>query len=424
MDNKFRLPKRYEGTEYCVWIEYRQLAMEYKPECNLSSGFPDFPAFPEYLTNYITDVVDKESDHLMYQYTRGFGHPRLVKAISELYGKLLGRKIDPQSEVLATIGGYEALFCAIHGFAGPGDEVIIVEPYFDCYVPMTVSTGATPIFVPLRNKGSNPNYASSKDWVLDPDELARAFNRRTKLFILNTPHNPLGKVFTYDELQLIADLCKKHDVICISDEVYEWLVYKPAKHIRMATLEGMWDRTITIGSAGKIFSATGLKVGWVYCPAELMKNLFTVHQNCVHCGTTFVQEATARCLEHELSLLGTPDCYLENLSAILQPKRDYFCRVLRDAGFAPSIPEGGYFIVSKWSNLAHKVNLDSETGPNRDFKFTKWMTKNVKLHGIPVSCFYREQNTSLGEEYVRYCFFKKDETLAKAESILKNWIGM
>nr|XP_018900444.1 PREDICTED: kynurenine--oxoglutarate transaminase 3-like isoform X1 [Bemisia tabaci] len=424
MYDKFCLPERYEGTEYCVWMEYRQLALEYKPECDLSSGFPDFPAFPDHLKKYVAEVTnDKDLDHVLYQYTRGYGHPRLVNAISKLYSKLVGRHIQPMSEVLVTIGGCEALYCAINGHVGPGDEVIIIEPFFDCYESMTICAGGTPVFVPLRNKGKSSDCASSRDWVLDPDELTRAFSNKTKLFILNTPHNPLGKVFTFEELHLIAKLCKKYNVICVSDEVYEWLVYKPARHIRMATLPGMWERTITIGSAGKTFSATGLKLGWAFSPAKLMKNLFIAHQNSVRCGVTLIQEVAARCLEHETSLLGTSDSYLENLSTGLQPKRDYFCRVLTDAGFNPSIPEGGYFVFSKWSNLAHRVNLSSEKDPYIDFKFTKWMTKNLKLHGIPVSCFYREQNRSLGENYVRYCYFKKDETLAKAEAILTNWSG-
>nr|XP_018908432.1 PREDICTED: kynurenine--oxoglutarate transaminase 3 isoform X1 [Bemisia tabaci] len=420
-DNKFSLPERYKGTEYSVWVEYIQLAIEHKPDCNLGQGFPDFPAPPEYLPKYIAEVT--ESNHLMNQYTRGFGHPRLVNAIADLYSKLIGRKLDPLSEILVTIGAYEALYCAIHGNVGPGDEVIIVEPYFDCYEPMTISAGGTPVFIPLRNKSNNPDSGSSADWVLDPDELAKAFNSKTKLFILNTPHNPLGKVFTYEELQVIADLCKKHNVICIADEVYEWLVYKPATHVRMATLPGMWERTITIGSAGKTFSATGWKLGWAYCPKELMKNMVIVHQNCVYTGVTPIQEAVARGFEREISLLGTPNSYFEKMSSMLQPKRDYFCQVLKDVGFAPTIPEGGYFVVSKWSDLAHKADLNSENDSYKDFKFTKWMTKNVKLQGIPYSAFYCPQNKPLGEDYVRYCFFKKDETLSKAESILRDWTG-
>uniref|UniRef100_A0A1B6C996 Aminotransferase class I/classII large domain-containing protein n=2 Tax=Clastoptera arizonana TaxID=38151 RepID=A0A1B6C996_9HEMI len=416
--NKFALPDRFLGSESSVWVEYIQLALEHKP-LNLGQGFPDFAA-PENVTNSLAEIACG-SNVLLHQYTRGFGHPRLIAALSKLYTQLIGQEINPQTEIVVTAGAYEALFSCIQGHTSPGDEVIIIEPFFDCYEPMVRTVGGVPVFIPLRPRKPAGKKMMSSDWVLDPDELASKFNEKTKSIIVNTPHNPIGKVFSLEELNVIADLCKKWNVLCISDEVYEHLVYKPYKHIRMATLPDMWERTITIGSAGKTFSVTGWKTGWAYGPASLMRNLMIVHQNCVYTCSTPLQEAVARGFELELSRLGTPECYFESLAKELEAKRDYMEAFLLDVGMIPTVPEGGYFMMADWTPLESKVNLNAETDKYKDYKFTKWMTKNVKLQGIPPSAFYSEPNKSLGETFVRYCFIKKDENLQEAAKILKTW---
>lgn len=417
--NKFDLPERYRGAGKSVWVEYIQLALEYKP-LNLGQGFPDF-APPDYVTKALADTA-VGPNVLLNQYTRGFGHPRLVNALSKLYSKLIGREINPQTEILVGAGAYEALFATIFGHIGPGDEAIIIEPFFDCYDPMVRNAGGKPVFIPLRLKkkpGSGP--ISSGDWVLDKDELASLFNKNTKMIILNTPHNPLGKVFTLEELQVIADLCKKWNVLCVADEVYEWIVYKPHKHIRIATLPGMWDRTITIGSAGKTFSVTGWKIGWAYGPANLLQNLQIVHQNCVYTCSTPIQEAIAIGFEFELSRLGSPESYFQSLAVELEPKKDLMAKFLSDVGMVPTIPEGGYFMIADWTALEGKVKLNEEKDKYKDYRFTKWMTKNVGLQGIPPSAFYSDPHKNLGENFVRYCFIKKDENLQKAADILRKW---
>ncbi|XP_063973972.1 kynurenine aminotransferase isoform X2 [Diachasmimorpha longicaudata] len=414
--SKFDLPTRYKD-EKSVWVEYIALAAQYSP-LNLGQGFPDFHA-PAHVTTALAKTTTSDNP-LLNQYTRGFGHPRLVSALSTLYSKMLNRKIDANNEILVTSGAYEALFVALQGHTNPGDEWIIIEPFFDCYVPMVESVGGIPKFIPLKPKKST-GITSSADWVFDRKEMESLFNEKTKGIILNTPHNPVGKVFTLDELKFIADLAKKWNTLVVSDEVYEWMVYEPAQHIRIATLPDMYERTITIGSAGKTFSVTGWKIGWAYGPTNLMNNLKIVHQNCVYTCPTPLQEAVAMGFEEELKRYGQPDCYFESLARELLPKRDYMAKFLSDVGMSPTVPEGGYFMIANWKSLEDYVGLDQEQDKYKDYRFTKWMTKNVGVQGIPPSAFYSEQHKHLAEENVRYCFIKKDENLQRAAEILKKW---
>ncbi|XP_058460727.1 kynurenine aminotransferase [Malaya genurostris] len=415
--NKFDLPKRYQGSTESVWVEYIQLAAEYKP-LNLGQGFPDYHA-PKYTTEALAAVAISD-DPLANQYTRGFGHPRLVQALSNLYSQLVNRDINPMTEILVTVGAYEALFATIQGHVDIGDEVIIIEPFFDCYEPMVKAAGGVPKFIPLKPQTTG-RVTSSADWVLDNGELQKLFNEKTKMIIINTPHNPLGKVMNQKELDFIANLCIKWNVLCVSDEVYEHMVFKPYEHVRICTLPGMWNRTITIGSAGKTFSLTGWKIGWAYGPEALLKNLQMVHQNCVYTCSTPIQEAIAISFETELKRLKSPHCYFNSISEELKLKRDYMAKFLEEIGMNPTVPQGGYFMVADWSALAPKVDLTQEIDARRDYRFTKWMTKTIGLQGIPPSAFYSESNKYLGEDLVRYCFFKKDENLRKASKILHDW---
>ncbi|XP_061393634.1 kynurenine aminotransferase [Musca vetustissima] len=412
---KFDLPQRLQGSAPSVWNEYIALAMEYKP-LNLGQGFPD-DAAPEYVTKALAEIA-KDENPLLQQYTRGFGHMRLVQAIAKLYSKLLQREINPLNEVLITAGAYEALYSAIMGHVDVGDEVIIIEPFFDCYHPMVKMAGGVSRFIPLKPTKTEGTI-SSADWVLDEEELKKMFNSKTKMIILNTPHNPIGKVFNQKELELIADLCKKWNVLCLSDEVYEWMVFDGNKHIRICTLPDMWERTITIGSAGKTFSVTGWKTGWAYGPANLIRNLQMVHQNSVYTCATPLQEAVARGFELEMTRLDSPDCFFNSLPRELQVKRDFMAKFLQDAGMKPTIPEGGYFMLADWTNLEKKININSEPDQYRDYKFTKWMTKNMGLQGIPPSAFYSDEHKHLGEDFVRYCFIKKQANLEKASELLE-----
>ncbi|XP_030374949.1 kynurenine--oxoglutarate transaminase 3 isoform X1 [Scaptodrosophila lebanonensis] len=416
--DKFDLPKRLQGSVSSVWNEYITLAMKYNP-LNLGQGFPD-DAPPSYVTQSLADIA-KDANPLLHQYTRGYGHVRLVQALGKLYSGLIGRELNPLNDILITSGAYEALYSTIMGHVDTGDEVIIIEPFFDCYEPMVKMAGGVSRFIPLKLQCKTEGPISSADWVLDDAELEQLFNAKTKMIILNTPHNPTGKVFHRKELERIAELCRKWNVLCVSDEVYEWMVFDGVEHIRICTLPGMWERTITIGSAGKTFSVTGWKIGWAYGPENLIRNLQMVHQNSVYTCPTPLQEGVARSFELELTRLGKPECYFCSLPRELQTKRDFMAKFLSDAGMRPTIPEGGYFMLADWSPLAQKVDLSSEPDKYRDYKFTKWMTKNMGLQGIPPSAFYSVPNKNLGEDFVRYCFIKKQENLDKAAQLLQNW---
>ncbi|KAB5522511.1 hypothetical protein PHYPO_G00160330 [Pangasianodon hypophthalmus] len=409
--------RRLEKVEENVWLEFTKLAAEYKV-VNLGQGFPDFSP-PCFLLESLCNAI--KGGPSMHQYTRAFGHPRLVKILAKFFGRILAREIDPMQEILVSVGAYGALFCAFQALVDEGDEVIIVEPFFDCYESMALMAGGKPVYVSLKPRKVTGPTLSSADWVLCPEELASKFNSRTKAIVINNPNNPLGKVFQREELQMIADLCIKHDVICFSDEVYEWLTYDGAKHIKTASLPGMWERTISVGSAGKSFSATGWKVGWAIGPGHLLKHLQNVHQNSLYHCPTLNQEAVAVAFERESELFGTDESYFKQLPTQLQVKRLKLAESLRSVGLQPFLPEGGYFMITDISSLKVDLNDPSSKNEPYDYRFVKWLIKEKRLGTIPVSAFYSHESRADFQNYIRFCFVKDDSTLKAAEDILRQW---
>ncbi|XP_016003994.2 kynurenine--oxoglutarate transaminase 3 isoform X3 [Rousettus aegyptiacus] len=416
MPLKFKNAKRIEGLDSNVWVEFTKLAAA-PSVVNLGQGFPDISP-PLHVKEGLSKIAAIDS---LNQYTRSSGHPSLVKALSCLYGKIYQNQIDPDKEILVTVGAYGSLFNAIHGFIEEGDEVILIVPFYDCYEAMVRMAGGTPVFISLRSKPVDGQKWSSSDWTLDPEELASKFNSKTKAIILNTPQNPIGKVYTKEELQVIADLCIQYDTLCISDEVYEWLVYSGKKHLKIATFPGMWERTITIGSAGKTFSVTGWKLGWSIGPYHLIKHLQTVQQNTVYNCATPLQEALAQAFWIDIKRMDDPECYFNSLPKELEVKRDRVVNLLESVGLKSVVPDGGYFIIADVSLLDADLSDMKNSNESYDYKFVKWMTKNKKLSAIPVSAFCNTENTSQFEKFVRFCFIKKDSTLDAAEEIIKAW---
>lgn len=409
--------RRVEGVDKNVWVEFTQLAADHKA-LNLGQGFPDFSP-PQFIREAFCTAV-MGGPH-MHQYTRAFGHPHLVESLARFFSRVVGYEIEALEDILVTVGAYQALFCAFQALVDHGDEVIIVEPFFDCYQPMVLMAGGTPVYVPLRPKYQNECVLSSSDWVLSEDELRQKITPKTKAIVINTPNNPLGKVYKREELQVIAELCIKHDLVCISDEVYEWLTYDGAQHVKIASLPGMRDRTITVGSAGKTFSATGWKVGWAISHKRIIKHMKTLHQNSVyHCATT-AQEAVACGFDREFEVFGSADSYFRQLPAMLHSKRLKLAACLEAVGLKPVMPQGGYFMVADVSPLKLEFKDQDANDEEYDFKFVKWLIREKGLATIPVSAFYSPEHQKDFNKYIRFCFVKEDSTLDAAEAILKKW---
>ncbi|XP_053202655.1 kynurenine aminotransferase-like [Panonychus citri] len=396
------------------WVEYGELGTKYN-SVNLCKGFPDFPP-PDHVVEALITAARNQSSH---QYTRQYGHPRLVNILSKMYSQLIGRPVDPLKEILITVGAYEALLSIFLGLINPGDEVIIVEPFYDCYPPMIEMAGGIPVYISLNPpEDSNQRTVSSSEWKLDYNQLASKFNERTKMIVVTTPNNPTGKVYSKEELLAIGKLCRQYGSIAVMDEVYEWVIYDDLSHIRMASLPEMWPYTLTVGSIGKTFSVTGWKIGWVYGPKKLINPLQIIHSNTVHTCATPIQEASAIALEIEFNRIGKPDSYWKQSAIELQAKRDLIIKYLQTSGVNPTIPQGGFFIVADYRNINWPSNdtIYSEKSPGD--KFAKWLCIEKKLLTMPVSYFYSSSNRDKGKNSIRFCFFKKDSTIHDAGRIL------
>jgi N-succinyldiaminopimelate aminotransferase len=368
-------PGRLDEFGTTIFAEMSALAVR-TGSINLGQGFPDTDGPPEVIQAAIRAIAEGRGN----QYPPGPGIPELRQAISAHQRERYGLSVDPDSEVLVTVGATEAIAAALLGLTAPGDEVVTFEPYYDSYAACIALGGAARTVVTLR-----PDQGR---WTFDPDELRAAVSSRTRLILLNTPHNPTGTVFTRGELDLIADLAREHNLIVVTDEVYEHLVYD-GEHIPMATLPDMAERTVTISSAGKTFSVTGWKVGWVCAPAVLLNRVRTVKQFLTYVGSGPFQYAIAEALSS-----GAHD--YRAMAAELKGKRDLLTNGLIAQGFSTFVPQATYFATID-------VGDDAEA-------WCRSLPEAAGVVAIPSRVFYDSDI----DRYVRFAFCKKVEVLEEA----------
>lgn len=369
---------RFSAFGTTVFAEISRLAIQHNA-VNLGQGFPDFDG-PEHVKQAAIDAINAGHG----QYARTQGVPILNESIAAFWNNETGEVIDPDAQVTVTAGCTEAIAATLLGLVNPGEEVILFEPYYDSYRACVSMAGATPRFVTLR----------APDFTFDEAELRAAFTSKTKAILINTPHNPTGHVFTRDELDVIAQLCQKHDVIAITDEVYEKLVFD-GEHIRMATLPGMWERTVTLSSLGKTFSLTGWKIGWAIAPEELTRAVRAAHQYLTFAVNTPCQHAAAAALR-------SPASYYDEFLTEYRARRDYLCGALTDIGFTLRKPEGTYFVLADHTPF----------GFDDDVSFCKHLVEHIGVAAIQPTAFY--ENKHEGKKLVRFAFCKKMETLKAA----------
>jgi len=359
-----------------------------RPGVNLAQGFPDFPA-PESMKEAACTAIRDDIN----QYAITWGTQNLRTAIAEKTLRHYGTRPDTETEITVTCGTTEAMMAAMMALVDPGDEVIIFEPFYENYGPDAVLSSAVPKFVRLREP----------DWHFDPDELAAAFSNKTRAIIINNPSNPTGKVFTREELEFIAGLCRKWNVTAITDEIYEHIIYQ-GPHIRMADLDGMRERTVTISGISKTYSATGWRIGWIIAPPDATAAIRKVHDFLTVGAAAPLQEGAAHAL-------GYADEYYADLGKIYAEKRDILLPVLEETGFTVFNPQGAYYIVTDASNLMQQAGQDN------DVSFARWMIENIGVATVPGSSFYKDKAN--GRTKIRFCYCKKPETLTLAANLLR-----
>ena len=364
--------------------EMTRHAMKYGA-VNLAQGFPDFGA-PEPIKQAAIDAIANDVN----QYAITWGARDFREALAKKTAWHLGLEIDPEREITVTCGSTEAMIATLMATVDPGEEVVIFEPFYENYAPDAILSGARPVYVKLH----------PPTWSFDPDELRAAFTERTKAIVLCNPNNPVGKVFTHQEMEFIASLCQEHDVLCITDEIYEHILYHhadgtPARHICMAQLDGMRERTVVVNSMSKTYSVTGWRVGYCIAPPEITGAIRKVHDFLTVGAAAPLQAAGA-------FALSLPREYYDNLRAEYQARLDLFLPAVERAGFGVTRPEGAYYVMTDISGF----------GFANDVEFAMHLVREVGVACVPGSSFYHRPED--GAQQVRFCFCKKDETLLAA----------
>lgn len=365
----------------------------------------------------------------MNQYAPSRGLPRLRLALASVYqGDFFpgpGRALNPDTEVMVTQGANQALCVIMQTFVNPGDRVLLIEPYFDIYKPAISLVGGVPISVPLRAplRASSASTAtvSANDWRLDMEALKETIVReRPRALLLNTPHNPTGKVFSQAELETLATLAQQHNLLVISDEVYDRIYYSSCPS-RIASLPGMWERTLTVGSGGKSFGVTGWRIGWILGAERLVSATLAVQARSVFTTPTPLQSAVAVAFE---ATTDTHRDFFPRMRAEYRAKRDWLVAMLEDAGLACVIPDGGYFVMADSTRLLASGRIPKTTSSASlsepvDYAVARWMTEHVGVTPIPPSPFYEPENAHIPANLLRFCFCKTDETLEEASRRFK-----
>ena len=379
MTTTSRAASRLRGLGTTVFAEMSALAAR-TGALNLGQGFPDTDGPPEIIEAAVAALRAGRN-----QYPPGPGIPELRRAIADHQARFYGLTVDPDTEVLVTTGATEAIAAALLALVEPGDEVVALEPYYDSYVACIAMAGGTRVPVTLR----------APDFRLDVDALRAAVTDRTKLLLLNTPHNPTGTVLTDGELRAVAELAVERDLVVVTDEVYEHLTFDESRHRPLASYDGMAPRTLTISSAGKTFSFTGWKIGWAIGPADLVRAVTTAKQFLTFTSGAPLQPAVA-------AALGLGDEYFQQFTATMQAKRDRLSAGLRSIGFQVFVPEGTYFVTTDIRPLGYDDGLD----------FCLSLPERCGVVAIPTEVFYDDKQA--GKPLVRWAFCKRDEVLDAA----------
>jgi aminotransferase len=379
-----RTAQRASTFSESVIREMTRVANQYGA-INLAQGFPDFP-MPEPMKDAACAAVQGDIN----QYAITWGTPALRLAIAEKYRRWYGMDVDPDRDITVTCGATEAMAAVFLALINPGDEVIIFEPFYENYGPDAILAGAKPVFVPLEGM----------EWKLDPEKLRAAFSDKTRAIVVNTPHNPTGRVFTRAEISLIAELCQKHDVIAITDEIYEHIIYAGSHHA-LATWPGMKERTVTISGLSKTFSCTGWRLGYAIAPFELSSPIRKVHDFLTVGAPAPLQAAGAIGMA-----FGTE--YYNEIAREYRERRDVMVGALKEAGFKFASPEGAYYILADFTDISDL----------RGVEFAHWLAKEVGVATVPGTSFY--SNPKQGETVTRFAFCKKSETLEKAAERLSS----
>ncbi|AUT02105.1 aminotransferase [Nostoc sp. CENA543] len=353
---------------------------------NLAQGFPDFPCPPE-LKQAAYEAIETDIN----QYAITWGDRLFREAIAHKVNWYLGLDINPETQITVTCGSTEAMAAVMLATIDPGDEVIVFEPYYENYSPDAILAGAIPRYITLH----------PPDWRFDANELRQAFNNNTKAIIINTPHNPTGKVFTREELNLIAELCQKWDVLAFTDEIYEHILYDGTQHIALATLPGMEERTITINGLSKTYSVTGWRVGYILATPELTGAIRKVHDFLTVGAPAPLQRAGVAAMQ-------LPPSYYEELARLYRQKRDSILQILDQVSIPYFVPKGAYYVFANIAKFGYKT----------DIEFTNYLIKEIGVAMVPGSSFFSQPEK--GNSFIRFCFSKKPETLKSAgERLLK-----